>query len=51
MSASLNVPELMTVEEFLAWDAPGPHRWQLVDGEAHAMAPANDTLPHQPAGG
>ncbi|MGA9868397.1 MAG: Uma2 family endonuclease [Acetobacteraceae bacterium] len=43
MSASLKVPELMTVEEFLAWDAPGPHRWQLVDGEPHAMAPASDT--------
>ncbi|MEO9190228.1 MAG: Uma2 family endonuclease [Acetobacteraceae bacterium] len=43
MSASLKVPELMTVEEFLAWDPPGPYRWQLVDGEPRAMAPASDT--------
>jgi Uma2 family endonuclease len=31
----------MTVTEFLAWDAPGPGRWQLVDGEPVAMAPAS----------
>lgn len=43
MSASLKVPESMTVEEFLVWDAPGPYRWQLVDGEPRAMAPASDT--------
>ncbi|HVC61864.1 MAG TPA: Uma2 family endonuclease [Acetobacteraceae bacterium] len=33
----------MTVAEFLAWDAPGSHRWQLVDGEPQAMAPASRT--------
>ncbi len=33
----------MTVEEFLVWDAPGPYRWQLVDGEPQAMAPASRT--------
>jgi len=33
----------MTVEEFLAWDAPGPHRWQLVEGEPRAMALASRT--------
>lgn len=42
MSASLKVPETMTTEEFLVWDAPGPYRWQLVDGEPRAMAPASD---------
>jgi Uma2 family endonuclease len=33
----------MTVGEFLAWDAPGAGRWQLVDGEPVAMAPASRT--------
>jgi Uma2 family endonuclease len=33
----------MNVAEFLAWDAPGPGRWQLVDGEPIAMAPASRT--------
>ena len=33
----------MTVAEFLAWDAPGGDRWQLVDGEPQAMAPASRT--------
>ena len=33
----------MTVAEFLAWEAPGGDRWQLVDGEPQAMAPANRT--------
>jgi Uma2 family endonuclease len=45
MSAFLNSspPATMTVEEFLAWDAPGPYRWQLVEGEPRAMAPASRT--------
>jgi hypothetical protein len=34
----------MDVAEFLAWDAPGNGRWQLVDGEPQSMAPANRTL-------
>ena len=29
----------MTLDEFLIWDAPGPTRWQLVDGQPQAMAP------------
>jgi Uma2 family endonuclease len=33
----------MNVAEFLAWDAPGPDRWQLVDGEPVAMAPTSRT--------
>ncbi len=40
MSTALNVPDLMTLEEFLIWDAPGPGRWQLIDGVPLAMAPA-----------
>ena len=32
----------MTLDEFLVWDAPGPERWQLVDGEPRAMAPTVD---------
>jgi Uma2 family endonuclease len=37
------VPAVMDVAEFLAWDAPGPHRWQLVEGEPQAIAPASRT--------
>ncbi len=33
----------MTVQEFLAWDAPSGPPWQLVDGEPQAMAPASRT--------
>jgi Uma2 family endonuclease len=35
----------MTLDEFLAWDPPGPagRTWQLIDGEPVAMAPANTT--------
>jgi Uma2 family endonuclease len=43
MSSVLKPPAGMTVAEFLAWDAPGPDRWQLVDGEPVAMAPASRT--------
>jgi Uma2 family endonuclease len=43
MSSVLKPPAEMTVAEFLAWDAPGPARWQLVDGEPVAMAPASRT--------
>ncbi len=43
MVAALKIPDRMTVAEFLAWDAPGGDRWQLVDGEPQAMAPANRT--------
>ncbi len=43
MSSALKTPPLMTVAEFLAWDAPGPYHWQLVDGEPVAMAPPSRT--------
>jgi Uma2 family endonuclease len=33
----------MSVAEFVAWDAPGPGPWQLVDGEPVAMAPTSRT--------
>ncbi len=33
----------MTVAEFLAWDAPGETRWQLIDGDPVAMAPTSRT--------
>ena len=36
-------PAEMTIADFLAWDAPGGGRWQLVDGEPIAMAPASRT--------
>lgn len=29
----------MTLDEFLAWDAPDQYHWQLIDGEPAAMAP------------
>jgi Uma2 family endonuclease len=34
-----NLPDLMTVAEFLQWDSPGGYLWQLVDGVPVAMAP------------
>lgn len=43
MDAALTGPDLMTLAEFLAWDPPTEARWQLVDGEARAMAPATGT--------
>jgi Uma2 family endonuclease len=43
MSSALKPPDRMTVAEFLAWDAPGETRWQLIDGEPIAMAPASRT--------
>jgi Uma2 family endonuclease len=43
MPAALKIPPTMTVEEFLAWDAPPGQRWQLVDGVPTAMAPASRT--------
>jgi Uma2 family endonuclease len=41
--AARKIPAVMDLAEFLAWDAPGPGRWQLVDGEPQAMAPASRT--------
>lgn len=43
MSTALTIPPELTLEEFLAWDAPGPCRWQLIDGAPVAMAPAGIT--------
>lgn len=43
MSSALTIPDWMTLEEFLTWDAPGPGRWQLIDGTPVAMAPAGST--------
>ena len=41
MSGALKLPDLMTLDEFLVWDAPDGARWQLVNGEPIAMAPAD----------
>src|SRR5665811_1526909 len=43
MPAALKIPEWMSLEEFLTWDAPGPGPWQLIDGVPVAMAPAGST--------
>lgn len=43
MAASAKVPVRMTVEEFLNWNSGDGLRWQLVDGEPQAMAPASRT--------
>lgn len=43
MEAARQIPPVMDLAEFLAWDAPGRQRWQLVDGQPQAMAPASRT--------
>ena len=43
MEAASKIPAIMTVGEFLAWDAPSGSHWQLLDGEPRAMAPASRT--------
>lgn len=43
MVAVRKSPESITVAEFLAWDAPGGSRWQLVNSVPEAMAPATET--------
>jgi Uma2 family endonuclease len=43
MEAAIQVPAVMTLREFLAWDAPVGPRWQLVDGAPQSMAPASRT--------
>jgi Uma2 family endonuclease len=35
------IPVRMTVDEFLAWDSRDERRYELVDGEPRAMAPAS----------
>ena len=41
MSAALELPDPMSLAEFLVLDHPGETRWQLVDGVPQAMAPAS----------
>jgi Uma2 family endonuclease len=41
MSAAAQRMSRMSVAEFLNWDSGDGRRWQLVDGEPRAMAPAN----------
>ena len=44
MSAAAQLPHLMTVAEFLAWNSPAgsdPDRWELRDGHPIAMAPSS----------
>ena len=43
MSLALSIPPVMTVTEFLAWNAPSGSCWQLVEGVPTAMAPASRT--------
>jgi len=39
MVLAWNLPDLMTVGEFLTWNSPSGYLWQLVDGVPVAMAP------------
>ena len=41
MVALAKIPVRMTVAEFLKWDAQDDFRYELVDGEPRAMAPAS----------
>jgi Uma2 family endonuclease len=42
MSAANQLPDLMTVAEFLVWETPdGSNRWELVEGAPEAMAPSS----------
>lgn len=43
MTALPKIPNGMSVAEFLVWETPPNQRWQLVDGEPQAMAPASTT--------
>lgn len=43
MEAASQIPAIVTLQEFLAWDAPAGVPWQLLDGEPRAMAPASRT--------
>jgi Uma2 family endonuclease len=43
MIALPKIPIRMNVAEFLAWNPASAQRWQLVDGEPQAMAPASRT--------
>lgn len=39
MASAVRKPAYMSADTFLAWDAPGPYLWQLIEGRATAMAP------------
>ena len=39
MSTALSLPTDLTVDAFLAWNAPMGSHWQLVDGTPQAMDP------------
>jgi Uma2 family endonuclease len=41
MSTAVSLPDLLTADAFLAWNAPMGTTWQLVDGAPQAMAPAS----------
>jgi Uma2 family endonuclease len=41
MGTAISLPDMLTVDAFLAWDAPMGSVWQLVDGRPQAMAPAS----------
>ncbi|MBV8091397.1 MAG: Uma2 family endonuclease [Alphaproteobacteria bacterium] len=41
MVVAAEVPVWMTVDEFLNWDSEDGYRYELVDGEPRAMAPAS----------
>jgi Uma2 family endonuclease len=43
MEAAVKIPVSMTVDEFLDWWPGDGQRWQLVDGQPQAMAPASST--------
>jgi Uma2 family endonuclease len=43
MNALAKPPVRMTVDEFLDWEPQDGRKWQLVDGEPQAMAPASPT--------
>ena len=43
MSPALKLPDVMTTNEFLAWDAPDGMLWQLLDGHPVAMVPTSRT--------
>jgi Uma2 family endonuclease len=43
MDAAPKVPEFMTVEAFLDWDAPPGYLWQLRGGVPQAMSPPSPT--------
>ena len=39
MATALKIPDLMSVDAFLSWDAPEGYLWQLIDGMPLAMSP------------